>query len=92
MRINVFDQGNSLTKCITLRRKRKDKQKSYFSVDEVHCKLESDSPHVGALQGGREVEVEVQELVHASVLLDLSTFHVAEKFQEPLKRFLEITM
>ena len=59
-------------------------------MDEVHRQLESDGPHVGALQGGREVEVEVQEFVHASVLLDLSTLHVAEKFQEPLERFLEM--
>jgi hypothetical protein len=43
----------------------------YLSVNEVHGELESDGSHVCALEGGREVEVEVQQLVHAAVLFNL---------------------
>jgi hypothetical protein len=57
-------------------------------MDEVHGQLKSDGSHIGALQGCREVEMEVQQFVHSSIFFDLSTFHVTKKFQEPLERFL----
>ena len=58
-------------------------------MNQVHGQLKSNGPHVRPLQSRREVEVEVEQLVHAAALLDLGTLHVAQELQEPLERFLE---
>ena len=58
-------------------------------MNQVHSQLKSNCPHVRPLQGRGEVEVEVQQLVHAAAFLNLRALHVAEQLQEPLKRFLE---
>ena len=47
-------------------------------MNEVHGQLESNGSHVCALEGRREVEVEVQELVHAAVLLDLQRINSSQ--------------
>ena len=58
-------------------------------MNEVHGQLKSNSPHVRSLKCRREVEVKVQQLVHPTVFLDLSTLHVTQQLQEPFERFLE---
>ena len=65
------------------------KKSRNLSVNQVHSQLKSNCPHVRPLQGRGEVEVEVQQLVHAAAFLNLRALHVAEQLQEPLKRFLE---
>ena len=65
----------------------------YLFVQQVHCQLKANSPHVCLLKGGSEVHVDVHEplgfaLGNCQLLLRLLRLHLIEEGEEPLERLL----
>ena len=57
----------------------------YLLMEELQGELQSDSLHVGLLEGGGDVHVHVQEPLHGASLLCLLDLQLGEEADEPLE-------
>ena len=62
----------------------------YLLMEELQGELQSDSLHVGLLEGGGDVHVHVEEALHRAAQLRLFDLQLRQQIHEPLERPLQI--